>query len=154
MWITLLFVLQHRSELSATGSANSHRQHTIATRPGPFPVGPRGSLEQYAIQQRKFVQLRLLLVTPLFKSGEDLKRLASHSSIMVVSSFPTLFHFVRSFLFNFVGSKEENSCLSSFQGLSKIFNPWPFELQHRGFTLVDLKEILLEHEAWKKISHF
>lgn len=58
----LLFVLQHRSELSASGAANSHREHAIVARPGPFPVGSRGSLEQHAVQQRKSL---LLILTPL-----------------------------------------------------------------------------------------
>lgn len=55
----LLFVLQHRSELSASGAANSHREHAIVARPGPFPVGSRGSLEQHAVQQRKFPPINL-----------------------------------------------------------------------------------------------
>lgn len=55
----LLFVLQHRSELSASGAANSHREHAIVARPGPFPVGSRGSLEQHAVQQRKLPPINL-----------------------------------------------------------------------------------------------
>lgn len=61
----LLFVLQHRSELSASGAANSHREHAIVARPGPFPVGSRGSLEQHAVQQRKS---RRLIFSPPFLS--------------------------------------------------------------------------------------
>lgn len=52
-------MLQHRSKLSAGGAADSNRQHAIVARPGSFPVGSRGSLEQHAVQQRKSRRINL-----------------------------------------------------------------------------------------------